>query len=219
MRCRAAGQWFQSESGLHQNWMRDYDPTTGRYIQADPLGLVDGASVYGYVLQNPLNNTDRTGLLCGTGACVGGAAAAAGWGYRAYRAYRAARAVGKAVGEAAKAVPKANEDDECEDNCGPLTRRQALAKAQLLAQIPRKNRTPIPFESLNPSSRGANCARIRRSGGTHLGYSCSWNTQHRIEDHPDGHPDMPGGHHDCPHIHVYDFFGRTIAIITYKRGT
>jgi len=24
--------------------MRDYDPTTGRYIQADPLGLVDGAS-------------------------------------------------------------------------------------------------------------------------------------------------------------------------------
>ncbi len=50
---RFPGQWFQSESGLHQNWMRDYDPTTGRYIQADPLGLVDGASVYGYALQNP----------------------------------------------------------------------------------------------------------------------------------------------------------------------
>jgi uncharacterized protein RhaS with RHS repeats len=27
---RFPGQWFQSESGLHQNWMRDYDPTTGR---------------------------------------------------------------------------------------------------------------------------------------------------------------------------------------------
>jgi RHS repeat-associated protein len=50
---RFPGQWFQSESGLHQNWMRDYDPTTGRYLQADPLGLVDGASVYGYVKQNP----------------------------------------------------------------------------------------------------------------------------------------------------------------------
>ncbi|AXI43754.1 RHS repeat domain-containing protein [Sulfitobacter sp. SK011] len=50
---RFPGQWFQSESGLHQNWMREYDPTTGRYIQADPLGLVEGASVYGYVLQNP----------------------------------------------------------------------------------------------------------------------------------------------------------------------
>ena len=50
---RFPGQWFQSESGLHQNWMRDYDPTTGRYLQGDPLGLVDGASVYGYALQNP----------------------------------------------------------------------------------------------------------------------------------------------------------------------
>ncbi|WP_343035193.1 RHS repeat-associated core domain-containing protein [Parasulfitobacter algicola] len=39
---RFPDQWFQSEAGLHQNWMRDYDPTTGWYIQADPLGLLDG---------------------------------------------------------------------------------------------------------------------------------------------------------------------------------
>jgi len=58
---RFPGQWFQSESGLHQNWMRDYDPTTGRYIQADPLGLVDGASVYGYVGQNPGRYVDPRG--------------------------------------------------------------------------------------------------------------------------------------------------------------
>jgi RHS repeat-associated protein len=65
---RFPGQWFQSESGLHQNWMRDYDPTTGRYLQADPLGLVDGASVYGYALQNPLRYVDPTGLQTGVGA-------------------------------------------------------------------------------------------------------------------------------------------------------
>jgi RHS repeat-associated protein len=58
---RFPGQWFQAESGLHQNWMRDYDPTTGRYVQADPLGLVDGASVYGYVKQSPMRFTDPTG--------------------------------------------------------------------------------------------------------------------------------------------------------------
>ncbi|MEM8694134.1 MAG: RHS repeat-associated core domain-containing protein [Pseudomonadota bacterium] len=58
---RFPGQWFQAESGLHQNWMRDFDPTTGRYIQADPLGLVDGASVYGYALQNPGRYVDPTG--------------------------------------------------------------------------------------------------------------------------------------------------------------
>ena len=58
---RFPGQWFQLESGLHQNWMRDYDPTTGRYMQADPLGLVDGASVYGYARQSPMRYTDRRG--------------------------------------------------------------------------------------------------------------------------------------------------------------
>ena len=48
---RFPGQWFQAEAGLHQNWMRDYDPATGRYLQADPLGLVDGASAGGYARQ------------------------------------------------------------------------------------------------------------------------------------------------------------------------
>ncbi len=61
---RFPGQWFQSESGLHQNWMRDYDPTTGRYIQADPLGLVDGACVYGYARQNPGRYVDPRGEAC-----------------------------------------------------------------------------------------------------------------------------------------------------------
>jgi hypothetical protein len=41
--------------------MRDYDPTTGRYLQGDPLGLVDGASVYGYALQSPERYTDPRG--------------------------------------------------------------------------------------------------------------------------------------------------------------
>jgi RHS repeat-associated protein len=68
---RFPGQWFQSESGLHQNWMRDYDPTTGRYLQADPLGLVDGASVYGYVKQNPGRLIDPRGEEAVTERTVG----------------------------------------------------------------------------------------------------------------------------------------------------
>ncbi|SFI65780.1 RHS repeat-associated core domain-containing protein [Jannaschia pohangensis] len=60
---RFPGQWFQSESGLHQNWMRDYDPTTGRYMQADPLGLINGASVYAYALSSPMVHTDPTGEI------------------------------------------------------------------------------------------------------------------------------------------------------------
>jgi hypothetical protein len=57
--------------------MRDYDPTTGRYIQADPLGLVDGASVYGYARQNPNAFVDPMGLcpMCLAAAAGAGAAA------------------------------------------------------------------------------------------------------------------------------------------------
>lgn len=72
---RFPGQWYQSESGLHQNWMREYDPTTGRYLQADPLGLVDGPSVYGYAMQNPGRYTDFNGLevnLCCRPAQIAG---------------------------------------------------------------------------------------------------------------------------------------------------
>ena len=36
---RFPGQLFDAESGLHQNYFRDYDPKTGRYVTSDPLGL------------------------------------------------------------------------------------------------------------------------------------------------------------------------------------
>jgi RHS repeat-associated protein len=58
---RFPGQWFQLESGLHYNWHRQDDPTIGRYIQADPLGFVDGPSVYGYVRGMPQKYVDLTG--------------------------------------------------------------------------------------------------------------------------------------------------------------
>ena len=71
---RFPGQWFQTEAGLYQNWMRDYDPTTGRYIEADPLGLVDGASVYGYAGGNPGRYTDPSGEFIPIAVVIGGAA-------------------------------------------------------------------------------------------------------------------------------------------------
>jgi RHS repeat-associated protein len=55
------GQWFQLESGLAYNWHRHYDPTTGRYTTADPLGFVDGPSVFAYAGNGPHRMVDPTG--------------------------------------------------------------------------------------------------------------------------------------------------------------
>jgi RHS repeat-associated protein len=52
----------QTTTDLYYNKYRDYDPTTGRYIQADPIGLAGGASPYSYAMNNPLRYTDPSGL-------------------------------------------------------------------------------------------------------------------------------------------------------------
>ena len=50
-------------SDLYYNRYRDYDPVTGRYIQADPIGLAGGSNPYAYVLNNPVNMIDPDGLF------------------------------------------------------------------------------------------------------------------------------------------------------------
>jgi RHS repeat-associated protein len=36
---RFPGQYYDAETGLHQNYFRDYKPEIGRYVQPDPLNL------------------------------------------------------------------------------------------------------------------------------------------------------------------------------------
>ena len=65
-RLRFIEQYYDSETGLHYNYFRDYDPSTGRYVQSDPIGLVGGLNTYGYVGGNPLLYSDSYGLCIGS---------------------------------------------------------------------------------------------------------------------------------------------------------
>ncbi len=62
---------FRTTADFYYNKYRDYDISTGRYIQADPIGLSGGTSPYLYANGNPVRYTDSSGLFLDTLLDVG----------------------------------------------------------------------------------------------------------------------------------------------------
>ncbi|MBL8912071.1 MAG: RHS repeat-associated core domain-containing protein [Archangium sp.] len=73
---RGPGQYYDAEHDLFENWHRNMDPKTGRYLSPEPLlrspgyvGSMAGGgysvATYAYALNNPLRWTDSTGLKPG----------------------------------------------------------------------------------------------------------------------------------------------------------
>ncbi|MFC6671373.1 RHS repeat-associated core domain-containing protein [Marinobacterium aestuariivivens] len=56
------GRIQDPESNLYYYRARYYDPSIGRFIQSDPIGIRGGLNTYTYVFNNPLNYVDPFGL-------------------------------------------------------------------------------------------------------------------------------------------------------------
>lgn len=136
---RFPGQWFQSEAGLYQNWMRDYDPTLGRYLEADPLGLIDGASVYGYARQSPGRWTDPRGE-CLEDFCIVEGAILLDWAFGGLSLGGTIGGVGTAIGITTGIVAMSTpttpgigtlvESQTDTENCPPDRCEMAISDAQ-----------------------------------------------------------------------------------------
>jgi RHS repeat-associated protein len=75
---RFPGQYFDVETGKHENWNRYFDPDTGRYLSPEPLlqnaewvkkEARGSTPTYAYARNNPLKFIDPTGLAA---ECPGG---------------------------------------------------------------------------------------------------------------------------------------------------
>ncbi len=66
---RFPGQYYDMETGFHYNMNRDYNSAIGRYMESDPIGILPNGPrgrlnhLYVYTSNNPVNDTDTTGLM------------------------------------------------------------------------------------------------------------------------------------------------------------
>jgi RHS repeat-associated protein len=64
------GREFEQETGRYFYRARYFDQSIGRFISEDPIGFKGGINFYAYVLNNPINLSDPTGLKGCKGDCT-----------------------------------------------------------------------------------------------------------------------------------------------------
>ena len=102
-----SGRSLDRETNLHYNYYRDYDPSTGRYIQSDPIGLGGGINTYAYVSNQPTRYIDPTGEVALVDDAAIWAAVGAGAILMSPPGQKAIKDIAKSIGDLCKT------DDPC----------------------------------------------------------------------------------------------------------
>mgnify|MGYP002336227896 FL=1 len=147
---RFPGHYFDRETGLHYNYYRScYDPSVGRYCEADPIGLDGGLNLYGYALNNPLSFTDPLGLAP-IGATGGGLGAGSALGAGGAAAGNGAASSGAAKGSTF--VPGSRARESC-PKCDEATLRDIAERKKEWCKIPNQPRACLVSDSPSELSR------------------------------------------------------------------
>jgi RHS repeat-associated protein len=156
---RFPGQYFQIETGLAYNWHRTYDPVTGRYTQPDPLGFVDGPSVYAYAGSSPWMRTDRDGRQIALEIPVlGGIAAADGplpIGDAIVIGYLAGKVIGETIKWCMSPAPSSKAENGALDACVAAAQRGGRAWTDFCSS----SRWLPPFSDGFDRTRNERCRR------------------------------------------------------------
>ena len=121
-------------SGLYYAPFRYLNPATGRWLKRDPLGMIDGPNMYGYVGGNPVRNIDPAGgvILVVVGVALG-AWAIYGLGKNAIDGYYAAKDAGLQIRMADHHSKEGHQLPSAEDRHEAAT-DSALRVAEALAE-------------------------------------------------------------------------------------